>query len=250
MHLEPLPETREALISLGRWSDRDLTADLVHQGDRVEEIVPNLVGLSLALVRGGLTFTIAATRERLTLLDAIQYAFGGPCVEAVLHDSTVRSGDTDAGLMDEQRWVHFARAGAAHGVMSTLSLPIHTDDKVVAGVNLYAATPNAFTGREEQLAELLGAWAPGAVHNADLSFSTQDAARQAPQVLKDNSVMDQATGVVIAAHGVDEDRARRIIAEAARRAGQDELAVAREIVRPYLDEDDAGEPQHESQEDR
>lgn len=250
MHLEPLPETREALLSLGQWSDRDLTADLVHQGDRVEEVVPNLVGLSLALVRDGLTFTIAATRERLTLLDAIQYAFGGPCVEAVLRDSTVHSGDSDAGLMDEQRWVHFARAGAAHGVMSTLSLPIHTDDRVVAGVNLYAATPNAFTGREEQLAALLGAWAPGAVHNADLSFSTQDAARQAPQVLRDNSVMDQATGVVIAAHGVDEDKARRIIADAARRAGQDELTVAQEIVRPYLDEQDAGERQHEAREDR
>lgn len=250
MPLEPLPETREALLSLGQWSDRDLTAELVHQGDRVEEVVPNLVGLSLALVRDGLTFTIAATRERLTLLDAIQYAFGGPCVEAVLRDSTVHSGDTDAGLMDEQRWVHFARAGAAHGVMSTLSMPIHADDVVVAGVNLYAATANAFTGRETRLAALLGAWAPGAVHNADLSFSTQDAAREAPRVLRDNSVMDQATGVVIAAHGVDEEQARRIITDAARRAGQDELAVAREIIRPYLDEHDAGGRQPESREGR
>jgi len=41
---------------------------------------------------------------------------------------------------------------------------------VIAGVNLYAATPNAFAGREARLADLLGAWAPGAVHNADLSF--------------------------------------------------------------------------------
>jgi len=236
MPLEPLPETREALHSLGRWSDRDLTVELIHQGELVEDVVPNLVGLSLALVRDGLTFTIAATPEQLTLLDAIQYAFGGPCVDAALHDSTVLSGDSDAGLLDEERWVQFARAGAAHGVLSTLSMPIHADGHVVAGVNLYAATPNAFAGREQQLATLLGAWAPGAVHNADLSFSTRLAAREAPRVLNDTSVVDQATGVVIAARGVDEAAARQIIADAARRAGQDELSVAQELIRPYLND--------------
>jgi GAF domain-containing protein len=245
MPLEPLPETREALHSLRRWSDRDLTADLIRQGEMAEEIVPNLVGLSLALVRDGLTFTIAATSEHLTLLDAIQYAFGGPCVDAALHNSTVLSGDSDAGLLDEQRWVEFARVGAAHGVMSTLSLPIHVDGRVAAGVNLYAATPNAFTGREQRLAALLGAWAGGAVHNADLSFSTRAAAREAPRVLNDTSVLDQATGVVVAAHGVTQARARQIIADAARRAGQDDLSVARELIRPYLDDHEAPQPQHE-----
>lgn len=237
MPLEPLPETRQALLSLGRWSEHDLTAQLVHQAELVEDIVPNLVGLSLALVRDGLTFTIAATGEHLRLLDAIQYAFGGPCVDAALHDSTVLSGDSDAGLLDEQRWVQFARVGAAHGVMSTLSMPIHASGLVVAGVNLYARTPNAFAGRERRLADLLGAWAPGAVHNADLTFSTRAEARDAPRVVQDNSAVDHATGVVMAAHGVDRAGARRIIADAARRAGQDSLTVARELLRPYLGED-------------
>src|SRR5215204_319844 len=151
MPLEPLPETREALLRLNDYVDRDLTADLVRQGELVEDVVPNLVGLSLALVRKGLTFTIAATPEHLALLDAIQYAFGGPCVDAALTDSTVFSGDGDAGLLDERQWVQFARAGAAHGVMSTLSLPIHLDGRVVGGVNLYAATARAFEGKEHRV---------------------------------------------------------------------------------------------------
>jgi hypothetical protein len=58
-------------------------------------------------------------------------------------------------------------------------------------------------------------------------------------------VLDQATGVVVAAHGVDEDRARQIIADAARRAGQDEVAVARELVRPYLPDHDESRPTQE-----
>ncbi len=245
MTLEPLPETREALVSMAHWSDRDLTSELVHQGALAEEIVPNLVGLSLALVRDGLTFTIAATPERLALLDAIQYAFGGPCVDAALHGATVLSGDSDDGLLDEQRWAQFARSGSAHGVMSTLSMPIYADGRVVAGLNLYASTPNAFAGREEQLAALLGAWAPGAVHNADLSFSSRADAREAPQMLRDNSVMDQATGVVVAMHAVPQARAREIIADAARRAGRSELAVARELVRRFLPDEDAVPSPHE-----
>jgi GAF domain-containing protein len=237
MPLEPMPETRQALLRLGRWSEHDLTAELVHQGELAEDIVPNLVGLSLALVREGLTFTFAATGEHLRLLDAIQYAFGGPCVDAALRDSTVLSGDSDAGLLDEQRWVEFARVGAAHGVMSTLSMPIHVAGVVVGGVNLYARTPNAFAGREQRLADLLGAWAPGAVHNADLTFSTRAAARDAPRVVQDNSVVDQATGVVMAARAVDRAEARQVIADAARRAGQHPLSVARELLRPYLRDD-------------
>ena len=239
MPLEPLPETHDALRRIGQWSDRDLTAELTHQGDLVEDVVPNLVGMSLALVSNGLTFTIAASREHLALLDAIQYAFGGPCVDAALHDVTVLGGDLDGGLLDEQRWVEFARASAANGVMSTLSLPVHVDGRVVGGVNLYAATPHAFSGKEQRVADILGAWAPGAVHNADLSFSTRGAARRAPHVLQDLAVLDQATGVVVAAHGVDEAEARRIISDAAYRAGQDELTVAHELVRSFGVDDDA-----------
>ena len=55
-----------------------------------------------------------------------------------------------------------------------------------------------------------------------------------PQRLEDISVLDQATGVVMAAHAVDEARAREIIAAAARQAGQDEISVAREVIRPFL----------------
>ena len=216
--------------------DRPLVAELVHSAEQVEGVVPNLVGLSVAMVREGLTFTLAATQEQIAILDAIQYVFGGPCVDAALHGSTVHGGDNDEGLLNEQRWAQFARASAARGVMSTLSLPVQEDGRVVGSINLYAATPNAFRGKEREVAAIVGAWAPGAVHNADLSFSTREAARVTPQKLEELSVLDQAAGVVMAAREVDEARAREIIADAARQAGQDELSVARELIRPFRDD--------------
>ena len=53
---------------------------------------------------------------------------------------------------------------------------------------------------------------------------------------------------VISARGVDQPEARRIIADAAHRAGQDELTVARELIRPYLGDD--GPPPHDEPQDR
>lgn len=246
MPLEPLPETREALAAVGRHSGHDLTADLLRQAELVGDVVPNLVGMSLTLVQEGLTFTVAATADHVALLDAVQYAVGGPCVDAVLGNDTIHGGDTAGGLLDEDRWAEFARSSAAHGVQSTLSLPLHAEGAVTGGVNLYAATPDAFAGREQQIASILGAWAPGAVHNADLSFATRATARRAPGVLAGRAVLDQATGVVVAARGVDEESARQMIADAARRAGRAEVDVARALVRPFVeepDEDDSDEPE-------
>jgi GAF domain-containing protein len=236
MPLEPLPETGRALAGLAGFVDRPFGADLVRRAEQVEEVVPNLVGLSVAAVREGLTFTLAATQEHIALLDAIQYVFGGPCVDAALEGATVLGGDNDEGLLSEQRWAEFARASAARGVMSTLSLPVQDAGQVVGSVNLYAATPNAFHGKEHQVAAIMGAWAPGAVHNADLSFSTREAARVAPQRMEDMRVLDEAAGIVMAAREVDEAHAREIIADAARQAGQDQLSVAREVIRPFLDD--------------
>jgi len=239
MPLEPVSETGRALAGLADLGDRSLGAELVRRAEQVEDVVPNLVGLSVASVREGLTFTLAATQEHIALLDAVQYLFGGPCVDAALEGSVLHGGDTDEGLLNEQRWAEFARASAARGVMSTLSLPVHDEGRVVGSVNLYASTPNAFRGKERRVATIMGAWAPGAVHNADLSFSTREAAERTPQKLEDMSVLDQAAGVVMAAHEVDQVRAREIIAAAARQAGQDEFSVAREVIRPFLDDHNA-----------
>ena len=74
--LEPLPETREALLRMSLDWHRDLTAELITQGELVEAIVPTLVGLSLALVRDGPASTLAAALEQVAVMDAVQHAVG------------------------------------------------------------------------------------------------------------------------------------------------------------------------------
>jgi AmiR/NasT family two-component response regulator len=76
----------------------------------------------------------------------------------------------------------------------------------------------------------------GAVRNADLSFSTREAARAAPGRLQEQAVVDQATGVVMAKHGVDEQQARDILADAAQRARRTVVETAAALVGRFADD--------------
>lgn len=234
MSLEPLPETRDAFNSLDRFSGRDLFDALMHQSRQVMVIVPSCVGLSVAMLQHGVTFTLVAAPTELAVLDGIRDAVGGPVIDAVAREEVVVSADGPEGLLNEARWAQFAQVGAAHGVLSTLSMPVHDEGRVIGGVNIYASASDAFRGKQRALAVALGAWAPGATANADLSFASMEQARRAPRVLKDAAVVDHAVGVVVPLLGIDQDLARKVIAQAAVRAGQDEVQIARAFIDAHI----------------
>ena len=228
--MEPIPETVEALDELD--ADRDdtaLTRNLVATAERAREVVPGLVGVSVALRQLDVTFTLVATDEEIATLDAVQYVSSGPCVDAI--DLGHGIATSPGGLLDESRWRDFARASAAAGVHSTLTLPIvGPDGDVVATVNLYGSSTDTFEGRHEQLADVFGAWAPGAVTNADLSFSTRGAAEEAPARLEQVALVDAATGIIAAVREIPVTEARWQLEDAARRAGVPVTRLARVIV--------------------
>jgi hypothetical protein len=151
--LRPLPETQAALDELNDLSDPDVAHLLEDLGRRVSDIAPDVVGLSVGLVKDGPTFTLVSTDSRLAALDATQSLDGGPCVEVA--DAGIPMKATMSDPLDEDRWSLFSRAGGLVGVASTLSLPIYRGGGVVGGLNLYASTETAFEGRHEQLAALL-----------------------------------------------------------------------------------------------
>lgn len=210
--MEPIPETERAFDELDAiCTDDDMLNALRRASERVRGIVPACTGLSLALLDHGITLTLVATEEDIQLLDAMQYLDGGPCVKAAEGRRVVMS---DTSAMDENGWRLFAAATSAHGVASTLSMPLFEGNAVIGSVNLYAATPHAFDNHHEEVADILGAWAGGAVTNADLSFSTRQDAQRAPQVLDDQRRLDNALGMLSAYTGQSIDEARQRLATA------------------------------------
>jgi GAF domain-containing protein len=230
--MKPLPETRQALDEFDSFESPELEDLLDNLGAAAGRIVPELTGLSLALAGEQLTFTLIASDSEIASLDAAQYLNGGPCVDVGLGNSAVEqysAGDA----MDEERWHRFAAATAAQGVASTLSLPVYAKGRLVGSVNLYAATPDAFEGRVQRLADLVGATPTAAIANADLSFSTRLEAAAAPQRLRDQAIIDTALGLIAADRGIDIERARQHLIEAAARAGTELVEVARVLIAVY-----------------
>ncbi len=226
--LVPLPETEAALDELSDLDEPDVAQLLNDLSTRFTAIVPELVGLSVGLVRHDVTFTLVASDDTSASLDAVQYVDGGPCLTAAEEGEQVHAVSSDP--LDEQRWGMFPRAAATDGVASSLSIPLHHGGEVVGGVNLYASTQAAFDGHHEEIARVVGGRATEVVTNADLSFSTRLEAAAAPERLREQARIDTALGLIAAKRGISIDEAQRHLSQAAARAGVTEAVVAQVVM--------------------
>jgi GAF domain-containing protein len=234
--MEPIAESIEAVDEFGPFVDGDLLGELRERSERVKVLVPDCVGMTLSSRAHDVMLTLVATSEEIAVLDAIQYLYGGPCVDAMEADRvlTYPAGDD---VLDEQHWHHFARATAAATVASTLTLPVLTGDAVTGTINLYAASGHAFDGLHQDLARIFDAWAPGAVTNADLTFSTRKEAEQAPRRLREDLKIQVAVGILAHRHSGDVEEARERLHDAALRAGVRDADLAAQIVEMGSDPD-------------
>ena len=232
---EPTPQSREAFDWLASYGSHQVEDSMERMSRQVRELVPECVAISLTVAQGELTFTLMTDKPGAALLDAMQYLAGGPC------ETAVAEGAIQATLRpptDEGAWQIFARAEAVAGISSTLSLPVMRDGRVVGGVNLYASTADAFDGRHDELAQICGAWADGAVTNADLSFTSRIRASTAPIRLRDRGAVDVAIGYVAAFQNIDTDEAMRQIRDAAARADVSTADFARFLLAAHRPEED------------
>jgi len=227
--VEPIPESVEAMQERDAvMEDDDLLERLQEISVKVQELVPDCIGLSIAVVEDGLALTLVATDPEIAVLDALQYLGDGPCREAVREGTPVALDEED--LLDEEKWRIFARAGAAVAVASTLTLPIVRDDQVLGSVNLYAASGHAFAGLHQEIADLVGGWAPGAIENADLSFSTRLAAERAPVQQRARAQIDTAIGLLAAYADLSVAVARARVEQSAAQAGVNQARIAQAII--------------------
>src|SRR4051812_15096963 len=226
--LRPVAESREALDWLSSYGQgRDVETSLLEMGRGVRQIVPECVALSLCYAGTDYTFTLIADNREAALIDALQYIDSGPC------ERTMHTGETTAvnGPLAEERWQLLARGWSTAGVASSLSMPVMDEGGVIGGVNLYASTPTAFDGHHEELATVCGAWAGGAVTNADLDFTSRIRAAATPARMRDKTTVDVASGLLAEYLGTDLPTAIQRITTSAQRAG---VAVS-ELARFILD---------------
>lgn len=230
--MQPISETVELAQELGRYNPEfDVLAHLQDTADRVQEVVPECVGLSIAWMDHGVAFTLVASDSEIAVLDAMQYLGGGPCTETVERGTGRHWGPEDP--MNEDGWQLFAQATAARAVRSSLTLPLTHGGRIVGTANLYAASDNAFAGHLEALADIVGGSADGVVRNADLTFATRRVAEQSLESLRADDVINTAMGLLAEKLHVDLAAAEQRLADCATRAGITPGQFARALLAIY-----------------
>jgi hypothetical protein len=158
------------------------------------EVVTPSAACGLTLRRDCQPFTVVSSDGFAAQADEIQYgANEGPCLESLRHGVVVQVDD----LSRDSRWPRYRPHAVAHGVVSSLSLPLTVGGQTVAALNLYADRPAAFAGAARQHATVFAAQGAAALALALRQFDQAQIQQQLLEAVTSRSVIDQAIGILM-----------------------------------------------------
>jgi hypothetical protein len=216
----------EAFADLGaRLAGQDTTDPFEAVTSVASDQVPAAAGASVTVLRNHGFTTVAATDERIRRADAIQYELGsGPCLDAIVSHTMYRPRD----LRTDERWPAYGRRVADElGLDSMLSyrMLLPAND-TVAGLNLYAEQPDAFSDRDAIIGLLL------ATHGAQVASSViyGHHVRHLKRALQTNRGIGVAIGVLMATHRVTEKQAFDLLRIASQNSNRKLADIAADVV--------------------
>jgi len=157
------------------------------------------------LIDNGSPRTVAFSGELAVRVDESQYAAGyGPCLDAARRGEKIRVDD----LRDEAaRWPDYVPPALAAGVLSSLSLPLNVNDRLIGAVNIYSLDSHTFKGAPEESAAALAQYGGVLLSNANIYYQATSMAEQMQQAMSSRAVIEQAKGVLMAQRHCTADEA-------------------------------------------
>lgn len=145
----------------------------------------------------------AWTSELVCRMDTLQIDVQeGPSLEANVMDGDIVRADD---LSSEMRWSAFSARAARAGILSALSLPLHSGEELLGSLSLYACGPAAFDLESENTATSL------ATHAA-LALSSNRVETNLRQALESRDVIGQGVGILVERHKITPDAAFEMLA--------------------------------------
>lgn len=171
--------------------------------------------------------TVASGNELASQVDELQYGRGqGPCLQTLHTGRPVLVPDVSG----ENRWGDYPTHALAHGVRSSLSLPLVADGVVVGAMNLYATEPRHFADRQRERAQAFAQQASTALtlvlrnsHHVQLELQLREA-------MSARSVIDQAIGIIICQKRCSGSEAFAVLREASQHRNRPMRDIAADFV--------------------
>jgi GAF domain-containing protein len=221
-----LTELHEALARVV-FTDRELPDVLTVITGLARRAMPGTEAASITLIRGDNPFTAAHDGQMALDADELQYERGyGPCVDAGRAGQMFLVDD----MRTEQRWPDYAQHAAAHGVLSSLSMPLPFQDATIGALNTYAGRPKAFGEEDVVLAQEVAGWVALAVGSAQAAARSSEDLGHLRTAMMSRAFIDLAKGILMERHKVTEDAAFTMLAHASQRTNTKLRDVAAELV--------------------
>jgi GAF domain-containing protein len=151
--------------------------------------MPSVEAASVTLIRGDKPFTAAYDGQMAMDADELQYEHGyGPYVDAGRAGQMFLVDD----MRTEQRWPDNAQNVVAHGVLSSLSVPLPCQGVTIGALDTYASQPKVFDDSDIELAQEVAAWVAVAVGNAEAAARTSNDLTQLRTVMMSRACIEQA----------------------------------------------------------
>jgi len=225
-----MPDLTELHQALARvvLGGRDLTEVLTEIAGIARGAMPGSEASSITLIRGEKAFTAAFDGQMAMDADELQYQRGyGPCLGAGRAGQVFLIKD----MRSEQRWPDYAQHVSAHGVGSSLSVPLPFQGVTIGALNNYAAAPGAFGQADIAVGQEVAAWVALAVGNADMIARTADDLAGMRAAMASRAVIEQAKGILMERRKVTEDQAFTALSHASQNTNIRLRDVADELVR-------------------
>jgi GAF domain-containing protein len=211
---------------------------LLSNGTHLDSFLQRVVELAAAVVTPaascGLTlrrddqpFTVVSNSVTASQVDEIQYgANEGPCLESLRDGVVVQVDD----LAADERWSRYRVHAVAHGVVSSLSVPMVVDGQTVAALNLYSERVAAFAGTPREHAEAFAAQCSAALALTLRQIEQANLQQQLVEAVTSRSVIDQAVGILMAQQRCTASVAFDVLRQASQNRNRKMRDIAADIV--------------------
>jgi GAF domain-containing protein len=225
--MSSMAELHEALARVV-LADRDLSDVLTDITRIARRAMPSVEAASITLIRDDKPFTAGYDGQMALDADELQYERGyGPCMDAGRAGQMFLIDD----MRSDQRWPDYAQHAVAHGVLSSLSVPLPFQGVTIGALNTYAGQPKVYDDSDIELAQEVAPWVAVAVGNAEAAGRTSDDLTQLRTVMLSRALIEQAKGILMERHKIKEDDAFTILTHASQRSNTKLRDVAAELVR-------------------
>ncbi|UZJ24646.1 GAF and ANTAR domain-containing protein [Rhodococcus antarcticus] len=198
-------DVAEVVVELGRsiLDEHDLLELLQRVVDVAARTIAGVDSAGVTAHLHGRPFTAVHTDRTTLEVDVHQYeADEGPCLQAMRTGEVVRVDVATSRLL----WPEFTADAEAAGIRSFLAAPLGAEHRLGA-LNLYSRSPDGFGTPDAAFLAVLTAHATRAIEDYARLSAADLLAVQLREALASRAPIEQAKGILMAVHGIDDGAA-------------------------------------------